>query len=472
MTELSNVSPSPSAASDAARGLRYLALAVLANAALWSVAFLLMKDAPKVFSSQWSVIFLGRGTQASVSLPNIGSASAQAESPFNRDNDVKASYKEIMSTDVVRKSAADKLGLSPSQFGKPRIEVVEGTALMNFDIAGATPEQAQKKAYAVHEAFQERLNQLRVQQAAEQEAGFENSLSVARKKLETAQLRLSDYKVRSGLASNDQVNQLASNIEGLRRQRAEVAALQQESVTQAQQYSRNLNVSSRLAGDAFALRADPLFQQYVQDYSEATARLTDISSKFGPNHPAVVKEVERRTATQAALQSRAQSLLGRPADTTSLARINVGGGSAQGTAREDLFKSVVTSDVEQRGLAARAQELDRQMAGLEQRLGVLAQRSSTLEALNRDMQIAEAVFSSTLAGLDASKADVFGAYPPIQLVSEPSLPGDPLIPQRESMLLGTALGSVLITTGLFSMWLRKTGFARNLLRRRNAPSTV
>lgn len=468
--DITTTSSSASASSDLGRGLKYLVIAVLANAAFWSIASFMMKDAPKVYTSEWSIIPVG-GTKANVNIPDIGSAEARTESPFSKEADVKGSYKLIAATDVVRKTAAAKLGMTSGQFGKPRVEVVEGTAFMNFTISGSTPEEAQKKAYAMHESFQERLNQLRVQQAAEQEAGFENSLSVARKKLETAQLRLSDYKVRSGLASKDQVDQLAGNIEGLRRLKAEVEAQQRDAATRSRRLSTNLQTGSRLASEAFTLRADPLLQQYLRDYSEATASFKAMSSKYGENHPLVVRDRAKQDALQAALRERAQALLGRPMDDTALARINLGGAQV-GTAREGLFKDILTNDAEQVGLTARAREIDRQMSELERRLSVLAQRSSTLEALSRDMQIAEAVFSSTLAGLDASKSDIFGAYPPVQLVSEPSLPGEATIPQRQSLFMGAMAGSVLVTAGLLLLWLRKTSFARHLLRRSSAPSTV
>jgi uncharacterized protein involved in exopolysaccharide biosynthesis len=463
---LSIASSSATTSGQRGRGWRYLAIGLAANAALWGAALLLLKESPRTYGSQWSIIFLGRGTKANVSLPDIGSASAQTESPFNRDNDVKASYKLIASTDVVRKAAAGKLGMTTSQFGKPRVEVVEGTPMMNLEMTGSNPEEAQKKAYALHEAFQERLSELRVQQASEQEAGFESSLGVARRKLEMAQRRLSDYKVVSGLSSKNQLDQLAANIEELRKMRAEVSAQQRDATTRSQNLSTNLNTNSEAASEAFVLRSDPLFQQYVKDASEVTAQLTDAISKFGPNHPIVVQRRATVDTVQAALTARAQTLLGRSVDTTTLARLNVGSNEQGANPREALFQDVVTTTAEQQGLTARAVELDRQLGGLEQRLSILAQRGSTLEALNRDMQIAEAVFSSTLAGLDASKGDVFGAYPPVQIVAEPSLPGDAAVPQKTTLMGGAAIASVLISLGLASLWLRKTPLVHKWLTQR------
>ncbi|MBW4473151.1 MAG: hypothetical protein KME45_22650 [Stenomitos rutilans HA7619-LM2] len=456
MNEFPQLSQSASlSAVDRGRGLRYLAIAAALNAAVWGLALYLLKDSPRLYTSLYAIVLpeqISRTKESSSGRPAFESPTAITDS--TREN-VKASYKLIATTDEVRRSAANKLGMTPSQFGIPWVEGAKGTALMNFGIVGSTPEEAQKKAQALYEAFQERLIQLRLQQSAEVDTGFENSLGVVRKKLETAQLRLSDYKVRSGLASNEQIDQLANNIEALRRQRVEAIVQQRDAVIRTQQLSSRLNLSSQMATEAFTLRADPLFQEYLRAYSEATARLADVSAKFGPKHPVVVQATTSQTTAESALQSRGQTLLGHPTDLTTIARLNTGTSAQGSTPRELLFKDVVTNDVDQRGLVARVQELDRQLEQLEQRLSVLSQRSSTLEALNRDVQIAQAIFSSTLAGLQVDKGDIFGSYPPIQLVAEPNLPTAATIPRRQPLFIAASVLSLLIVGGLLVAWLRK-----------------
>lgn len=462
MNEFPQLSQSASlSTADRGRGLRYLALAAALNAAVWGLALYLLKDSPRLYTSLYSIILPEQISRPKGSPPEPTVKTDQPDVPIDTSREgVKASYKLIAATDEVRRSAAAKLGMTTSQFGLPSAEGLKGTALMNFGIAGSTPEEAQKKAQALYEAFQERLTQLRLQQSADVDTGFENSLGVVRKKLETAQLRLSDYKVRSGLASNEQIDQLANNIEALRRQRVEAIAQQRDATMRTQQLSGNLKLSSQLATEAFALRADPLFQEYLRVYSEATTKLADVSSKFGPNHPIVVQATTRQATTESALQSRGQQLLGHPTDLDTIVRLNTGSSTQVSNPRESLFKDIVTNEVEQRGLTARVQELDRQMAQLEQRLSILSQRSSTLEALNRDVQIAQAVFSSTLAGLQVDKGDIFGSYPPIQLVAEPNLPTAATIPRREPLFILAAIVSLLIVAGLFAAWLRKTSFVK------------
>ncbi len=446
---------STSALSDSAvqgRRLRYLALGIVANMAVWGVALYLLKNSPHVYTSQWSVVLLGGSGKTAPSAPTNPTPSSDS----SQGADVKASYEVIATTETVNKAAAAKLGMTTDQFGKAQVVSVSGAPLLTFSITGATREEAQKKAYALQEAFQERLNQLRVQQAEEQESGFESSLGVARKRLETAQFRLSDYKVKAGLASKDQIDQLASNIESLRRLRAELVAQQQDVSIRSQRLATDLNISSQLASEAFVLRADPLFQQYIQEYSQATALLTNLGTKFGPNHPAILRETARQATAERALQDRGQLLLGRAVDATTIGRLALNSGNQPtSTARETLFQTIVTNETERLGLAARVQELDRQIYLLEQRLSILAQRSSTLDALNRDMQIAEAVFSSRLSGLTADTASLYGTYPALQVVAEPTLPDTGIIPRQRPLFIAAAITSSLITAGIIALYLRK-----------------
>jgi uncharacterized protein involved in exopolysaccharide biosynthesis len=430
----------------------YLLLGILGNAAMWSLASYYLKVAPRAYTSNWVLTLPDQGASTEVSLPNIGGATSRAASPYG-NNDPRENYKFIISSQPVREAAAAKLNLSTGEYGSPQIKIIDNSTLISFEFEGDTPQEAQAKAIALNEAFNERLNELRVQQAAQEEVKVQATLADAQKKLATDQARLSDYQARSGLTSEVQIDQLSANIEQLRKQRAEVTAQQQQSRARLGQLSNNLKISAPQAADAFVLKADQLFQQYGVDYSTATAALAVLNAKYGPNHPVVVRERSKQNSAQAALIARSQALLGRPADSTILAQLNLGGSEQGGTARETLFQDLVTVQVEEQGLQASAQELDRQIFQLEARLKNLAQLNTNLDALRRNMQISETVFSSTVAKLDLGKSDIFGSYPPVQLLTEPSLPDSPSSPKTTLVLLGAGVGSVFFTLGLITLWL-------------------
>ncbi|MCY7273210.1 MAG: hypothetical protein LH702_05560, partial [Phormidesmis sp. CAN_BIN44] len=160
----------------------------------------------------------------------------------------------------------------------------------------------------------------------------------------------------------------------------------------------------------------------------------------------------------AAMLDRSQSLLGRSVNPATLAQLNLGNSTNDvrtGSARDTLFQEVVIAQVTEQGFRASAATLERQIAQLEARLKTLGQYGSALDGLKRDMQISEAVFSSTLGSLNLGKAELFGSYPQVQVVSDPSLPETPSSPKKTFVLLGTALGSILISTGILGLWFHK-----------------
>jgi len=438
------------------RWLRYLLLGLAANALLWGLAFAYLKLAKPDYVSRWAIALPSAGTTTRVALPNIGDTTSEIRSPYNNPDvqDPRENYKFILTSASVIGAAAEKVGMTRDEFGSPKVQIVDNTTLMSVTIEGDSPEQSQRKAEALYESLEESLSQLRIQEVSQKNAGVQTALANAQAKLELAQGELSEFKAATGLSSNVQIDQISTNLEELRRERALIVAQQQQSNARLGQLSNNLNISPQQAADAFSLSADQLFQRNLLDYSEASAALNVLSSQFGPNHPVIVPERTRQESARTAMLQRGSTVLGRPVNPTILAQLNLGDGEQRSSARENLFQQTVSAQVDGQGLTAQAAELDRQIAQLEGRLRQMAQYGSQLEALARDVAIAEAVFSSTIARLDLSQSDIYGSYPQIQLINEPSLPASAASPRTSLVLLGTAAGSLLITMAIIALWLR------------------
>lgn len=433
--------------------LPYLTLGLAGNAGMWCLSLLYLKVTPPVYTSNWVLSLPGTVINTNISLPDTGNASSQEVSPYaNSAQDPREIYKFIATSDAVEKSAANQLNIPLQKLGKPRVKIIDNTTLMGFEISGNSPEEAKKKALAFYQALQTRLSELRAKEAAQREAKFKGKLIEAQQKLERTQKRLSDYQVSSGFASPAQIEKLSETIEKLRQERAEILAQQQQNSARLRQLSDTLDVTTARASDAFILKADQLFQQYLKDYNEATAKLVLLNSKYLPDNPTIIQAKIQLDSVKNALVNRSINLLGRPVDPVTLAQlINLQSDSA----REPLFKELFTSQVEKQGFKASAKEIDQQISLLEERLKTLSRSSSTVEALKRDLQISEAIFSATLASLDGRNSDVFGSYPEVQLVTEPTFPDTPSSPKKKLVLLGTALGSLLLSTGLILAWLHR-----------------
>jgi len=436
------------------RYARYFALGLAANAAILGMTVTYLKTAKPVYTSNWAIILPGAGAGVSLNLPEIGQASSSSSSPFGSTSmDPRANYQFLVTNEAVLEEAAANLNISAQSLGKPKVKLVDNTSIMEFSVTGPTAKDAQMRSLAIYDALKNKLNKLRIEEVSQREDGSQAPLKSSQEKLKQAQKRLSEYKASSGLSSSDQVKDLSNNIEQLRKQKAESYAQVQQTTKRLAQLSSDLGLTVSEAGNAFLLQADQLFQQNVKDYNESSAALIVSNAKWGENHPLVVKEASRQSAARSALLDRAAALLGRKVDLSLLERLNIK--SETGSSRESLLRDLVAVQSEQKGVSAQNEALANQIGELEVRLKMLVQKQTKLDNLQREVQIAEAVFASTLARLDLGKSDIFISYPITQLIAEPTLPDEKTSPQPSIIFLGAGIACIFITTGLVMLWWRK-----------------
>jgi uncharacterized protein involved in exopolysaccharide biosynthesis len=324
---------------------------------------------------------------------------------------------------------------------------------MKLEIKGSTPEVAQKKAIAIQAALENKLEQLRNEEVIQQSRRAEKALVKMERKLKDAQQRLYTYKASSALTSVEQLRDLSVNVEDLRRQQAGAVANFQQVNSRVNQLSKNLGLSAQQAADALTLRSDRLFQEYLLKYSQASAELVTINSRFTAISPPVhAKQVEQATAL-AALLNQGQMLFGRPVSQAELQPLILAGSGSSGASAEraNLFQSLISLQADQQGMQAQAQGLNQQIIQLEARLSRLAQEESKLDALQRDVKIAEAIFASNLTKIDLDQSSVSATYPPISILDKPSFPKKQSEPKTKYALLGATIGSVFMTAGILAL---------------------
>ncbi|MBD2103247.1 hypothetical protein [Leptolyngbya sp. FACHB-261] len=449
------VSP-PKALLSLPRASRYLIAIVGANVLIWGLTLAYLKLAPKAYTSDWSLILPGAGANSSVNIGGIGQASYSADSAYAGGSvlDPKANYKAIAASDEVRELAAKSLKIEPRDLDKPRIELVDSTSVIEFSVTGDSPEEAQRKSLAYYEALNARLNELRSDEAEQREIGVQRAIGEAAKKLEGEQQRLSAYKAKSGLVSADQVENLLQGIEELRKQWIALVAQQQQSSSRLARLSQDLGLTPQQASEAFLLQSDRQFQQNLKDYAETSAALTVLRSKWGTEYPGVLIAEDKQEATREALLKRGRTLLGRPVDEVTLQRLGLPG-EVEG--RETLYKDLIASQADQKGITSQVNELAKQISRQEEKLSELVRQEPGLEDLQRNLKVSEAVFTSTLAQLDLGKSDLYASYPLVQLLEKPSLSRSPSSPNPLLAFMGSGFASALITGGLILLWLRGGG---------------
>ncbi|MEM9152264.1 MAG: response regulator, partial [Cyanobacteria bacterium P01_F01_bin.3] len=435
--------------------LRWKLGSLLGIGLIWGLALLYLWKTPPTYTSKWSITLPAVGSSAFVTLPDIGQATSSDESPFNSQAaDPRETYKALVMTDEVIDQASTALEMTTQEFGKPRIQVVLNTTLMKFEMPGLSPLQARQKAIALHQAFENRLTQLRQEEIEFKNQKLEVPLEKAKQKLEVARDELTQFQTRTGLESSEQLRDLSQNAELLRRQRAETTAQLEQSIARSRRLSLDIGLTVNEASDAFALDSDALFQQHLNNYNQASAAVVSLTAQFNQNFPTVLDQVDAQKGAERALLAQGKLTLGKPVTLSYLKKLSLQRSGESNSNREALLQELLSLKNQEKGLQEQSQELARQITQFENKLKVLSSQNATLGKLERDVTIAEAIFSSTLTRQDLSQANQSASYPPVSIVAQPNLPDEPSSPKTLFVLAGALISSLFILTFMISLWWR------------------
>jgi uncharacterized protein involved in exopolysaccharide biosynthesis len=434
----------------------YAGIALAMLTVIWTPTALFLLLKPTTYTSTWALILPGSGAGHAVSLESVGQASATMSSPYTSHSvDPKVNYKAVAESDPVLAAAAAAIGMRAEDFDKPRIKLVDQTALMNFRVSGATPEQALAKSNALYAALQAELERLRSDELRRREVGISDMLSSFSDKLRTAQQRILDYQADAQIVSIEQFNELILNLERLRTQVRDLKARRAGLAGQLESLRNSLQIDPQTATALLELQQDALFHRLAQDWAAASALLTRNRARWGEKHEQVVSAQEDEDALRRALLGRARTLAPTLAvDSEPLI--------ARGSSAPELYRRLIELDAERRGLDAQIASLARDISEQESLLERNTTDASNLEDLKRRHQVATAVFTTALAKADIGKSDRFSSYPLVQLLATPTLPTKADTLGRNLALLGATAGSLFSLFGLYLLWIRKPFFQRLL----------
>lgn len=432
---------------------RYCLLAGILNSIIWGITIIYLEKTAPVYSSQWSISLNGGKYNTNVNLPGIGQTSSSSESSYNpQSSDPRENYMFLITTRELLESAAKQMNLPVRKFGKPKTKTLNNTTIMQFEIQAESPQLAQKKAFALQRALESRLNDLRLEEISQRGTDVQPALEPIKEKLKEAQQRLYNYKARSTLSLTDQLKSASDNLEGLRRSYAEATAQLKQVQVRLGQLSSSLGLSSAEAADALVLQSDKLFQEYLTAYSKSTTELALLNSTYTPKSPIWMAKQKEISEVYGGLMQQSKLLLGRSISPVKLKRISLGNNNS--VQQADLFQQLLLLQDQYQGQKANVVTLNQQINQLEIRKRVLSQEEAKLSSLERDVKIADAMYTSNLTRLDLSKFVTSPSYPPMSIITKPSLAKEPTSPNKKFALLGATLGSFLITIGTTTLWFR------------------
>jgi uncharacterized protein involved in exopolysaccharide biosynthesis len=430
---------------------RYLLGAFLSVSGCVSLAAAYMTLLPPSYTSEWSLIVPGAGAETRISLDRIGQAQSSTNSPFSdKVLSPKVNYKEIAESVPVMEDMARIIGLEPDQVKEPRIKLVDQTSILLFKITASTSEGAQQRAWAHFEALRRRLDFLREDELKTKNQALRSNITEVEVGLKQARNRLIDLQAQTGLSSLDQYGQLVAASETMRRENASARAAVAEKRSQVETLRRSLGLDPDQAAAIVRISANPELRKLALSYATTSASYAEVAARFGERHP---RSADMRTK----LASLTDSISGlRPEGISDLPRAALLQFLPSDNDRYvGMLTEYVARHVELNGLVARIAELEASLKELDDRRRTLSTAAAQLDDLQRDHLIANAVFSSALARLDAGKSEQFASYPVLQMMSEPTRPDRPSSPRLLFAALGAVGGSLLSCLGWLFAWMHQ-----------------
>jgi uncharacterized protein involved in exopolysaccharide biosynthesis len=421
----------------------YLAMAVISYAIVIILVLLYLSKSPS-FTSDMEMVLPGTGSSSSVSLDNVGQVVSKTSAPFAGGGfNPRVNYKEMLSSRGVRARAAKTLKISLTELGKHKIKLTEQTSIISLQMSGSTPQLAQAKTMALYQSLQDELTNLRADEVMRRDQSIKRVLDQYRGTLNISRNAILDFQQRSIVVSTDQMEHLVKTLSGVKEKHLYVKAEARELEEYIYRLSEELGVSPRLAGQAFTLQSDVEFRAYITELKDSIIQLTEYSSRWGVNHPKVKAQQKRLDFTRIAINERSSQMYGVNSNEI-FNSLNL----ELNPKRSELFADLIDAFAKQKGQESMLEELNRSSLHLGDQLKVYSREIVELERLQREFNMAEAVFTSAAARLEASKSDIFASYPVLQMLTTPSYPIQQSSPKKSIAIIGATVGIIFITLGL------------------------
>lgn len=443
---------------DLGRLPRYVLFTVAVFGLLWGAIFSYLRFTPLSYTSEVSLILPGSGASNSITLDNIGQATSFANSAFSSPSiSPTQTYKRLLSANRVLMAAAQILDVELGEFGRPQIKLVDETSLIHFEMQGTSPETAEAKAAELLRSFQHALtilreDDLRFRQETAAVANLEYANAVQKLRREITRVQQA-----SGLTSFAQYQQLVDNADALQGVIHEVEADLRHSEDAVSTLTTQLGIGVETATLTLKLQSNVNFQGLALAVSDQAAQLAIAKGRYGAGHPLVRDAIAAHDGALQALLLDAATATGKSQDTLrSDIRLLLD------TDNSGLLVELLRLNTDKQAQRATFLSYVTALSDTRAHLTTIAPYAATLDDLERDYQVAEAVFASAMARAETTKSDVYASYPLVQVLEDASLPHTPSSPNRMVAIAAGIGASMMLMIALILAWIRRPIIAKIL----------
>lgn len=420
-------------------------------AMIWAPTALYVTQAKPVFETKWRLILPGDGVQTGLKLDDLGEARSSSRSPFgSRNIDPRATYKEIATSSIVIQHAAEEMGTTYAEFDQPKVKVVPQTGIIEFRIRRGSPEETRDHALAYINGFNARVAALRFDEVAAREGASLGNIETLRYQLEEKRAEILAHKASGGIFASREFRLVVEDLSSLEADLTRATVEMEDRRDAFRALTQALSVSPQIASWGLTLKGDRLFQTLSSAYVEAEATLAQLRGNLGPRHPDLILATVRRNELRRDVQLRSRALIGAaPEQLRAVLDLTLS------PERSELFADLLQANAALQGQKSRVNALTAAAEKRRYEVERMSVHVDELGALQSERKVAEALYTSALAGADLSKSDPYASYPLYQMLDAPTLPKKPVSPKKKEAIAGAAGASLLVLLAFAALWLRR-----------------
>lgn len=419
--------------------IRHWKLLLAVNVLVFLAALFNMKTLEKTWTADAKMILPNPTSDLNLDLGPLGNVSDGEGLVFSQQIDTRQILASIMTSDDAVRYAWEA---DPERQEYGRLDVYKGlfdvdaadaSTVLFLEAEGSTPAIAEERLSLFIEAFQTRLDELRLDDAARRARYVERELAEVRLNLEQASREIISFQQRTALV-NPQVQsaELVGAINELGIIQTEVAAQLSGGEARVANLISRLQQTPEQAIVALQLAEDPAYQQLRSRLATVTAELTSARSFYTDNHP----RVQQLIAEQEVLVSQQDKYIRDVAGEIITFRETTGDNYAS------LIEQLVVAETDIRGLQNQDIILRQQLQEFTAQLELLPEYQAEFDRLQREYESLKGVYNGLFARLGAVRINAFDTYPAIRTLDEPTARAKPSGPGRKPIAVGAVLASL------------------------------
>jgi Mrp family chromosome partitioning ATPase/uncharacterized protein involved in exopolysaccharide biosynthesis len=338
------------------------------------------------------------------------------------------------------------LAADPEKSLYPDLEVYKGlfniapqdkTTVLQIEVQGSAPNLAAQRLKTLVDSYQERLDELRIQDAQTREKFAQKELKTAQNNLAQAQGELATFQQRTKLVNPAaQTQELVEAIRELESRQTQLQAEAEARTRENRVASTQIGISPEQAFNALRLAENKEYQSTRDKLSEIEIALSEARGDYTEQMPIVRSLVLQREQ----LREKLDRQIAKAVPGVSLGTIDPTLGSTGN--RLDLIAGMVRTQIAARGLQQQVVQMQNQVDRFNGELAFIANHQTQLLELQRRYDIAEGVYKGIVAQVNQAKINTFESYPNVQLIDGPTLNPEPIQTDPKLIVLGSLLAAV------------------------------